>query len=423
MRFIENSSRARSDRGFTLIELLVVIAIIAILAAILFPVFAKAKEKANQTTCLNNQRQIGVGILMYAQDNSETLPPGKNWNLIIADPYGLKGKVWDCPTLTHTGSDDAPDYVYFAGSFLSSVALGDVASPANTPMIADAARPDKNPPYVNDKGTTDLTQLLTQVDPRHNNGAVIGFADGHTLWVQKSQLTVGFFMPCIADLSTVTTPVDLGELFWMSASSPNNFVTTAMNLDVPLVPMGFTKIAGCTDARGSTTLRIVDSTGTVKDDRSTMPGWMNSTTSLPSTEITGRGYFSCLWKGNQVGTLNGITGTDSVGGAGISPVTFNLTLVPTSTIGAKKIAIIGYRAYNSANTIITINNIAVTDAYNITTTTTTSDAIMNMTPVNGQSEIRTRGFVVPMGAKVVFNITITKSGTGPSAGVLMAMTD
>ncbi|MEI6521594.1 MAG: prepilin-type N-terminal cleavage/methylation domain-containing protein, partial [bacterium] len=59
------------QKGFTLIELLVVIAIIAILAAILFPVFARAREKARQTTCTNNQRQIATTLLMYAQDHEE----------------------------------------------------------------------------------------------------------------------------------------------------------------------------------------------------------------------------------------------------------------------------------------------------------------------------------------------------------------
>lgn len=66
-------------RGFTLIELLVVIAIIAILAAILFPVFAKAREKARQTACLSNIRQLMTGLLSYAQDYDERLPVAWTW--------------------------------------------------------------------------------------------------------------------------------------------------------------------------------------------------------------------------------------------------------------------------------------------------------------------------------------------------------
>ena len=61
-------------RGFTLIELLVVIAIIAILAAILFPVFAQAREKARGAACLSNVKQLGLALQMYAQDYDETLP-------------------------------------------------------------------------------------------------------------------------------------------------------------------------------------------------------------------------------------------------------------------------------------------------------------------------------------------------------------
>src|SRR5512146_46140 len=73
VRFADPSFRRRRT-GFTLIELLVVIAIIAILAAILFPVFAAAREKARQSSCLNNQKQIGRALLMYAGDYDEQWP-------------------------------------------------------------------------------------------------------------------------------------------------------------------------------------------------------------------------------------------------------------------------------------------------------------------------------------------------------------
>ncbi len=69
----------RNNTGFTLIELLVVIAIIAILAAILFPVFAKAREKARQTSCASNMRQLGLAELQYCQDYDELAPGGSNW--------------------------------------------------------------------------------------------------------------------------------------------------------------------------------------------------------------------------------------------------------------------------------------------------------------------------------------------------------
>jgi prepilin-type N-terminal cleavage/methylation domain-containing protein len=93
------------QRGFTLIELLVVIAIITVLSSILFPVFGKVREKARQTMCASNQRQIGLGFLQYAQDYDDNLPGriygGQTFRAAL-EPYLKSGKgvrsVWKCPS-------------------------------------------------------------------------------------------------------------------------------------------------------------------------------------------------------------------------------------------------------------------------------------------------------------------------------------
>lgn len=95
-------------KGFTLIELLVVIAIIAILAAILFPVFAQAREKARQTSCLSNSKQLATATLMYNQDYDETMPmslylvaPNKGFAVYDAvAPYMKNVQILVCPSYT-----------------------------------------------------------------------------------------------------------------------------------------------------------------------------------------------------------------------------------------------------------------------------------------------------------------------------------
>jgi prepilin-type N-terminal cleavage/methylation domain-containing protein/prepilin-type processing-associated H-X9-DG protein len=94
-------------RGFTLIELLVVIAIIAILAAILFPVFAQARDKARQASCLSNAKQISLAVMMYAQDYDETLPPWWVPNPVPTSPAGW-GSIyyWYANLLPYVKSHD-----------------------------------------------------------------------------------------------------------------------------------------------------------------------------------------------------------------------------------------------------------------------------------------------------------------------------
>jgi prepilin-type N-terminal cleavage/methylation domain-containing protein/prepilin-type processing-associated H-X9-DG protein len=103
------SLHSSRPRGFTLIELLVVIAIIAILAAILFPVFARAREQARKSACLSNLKQIGSAIMMYTQDYDETVcpvsigdcpgPTSFGWADLVY-PYIKNAQVFDCPSAT-----------------------------------------------------------------------------------------------------------------------------------------------------------------------------------------------------------------------------------------------------------------------------------------------------------------------------------
>jgi prepilin-type N-terminal cleavage/methylation domain-containing protein len=102
--------RRRTHSGFTLIELLVVIAIIAILAAILFPVFARAREAARRTSCLSNMKQIGLSLGMYIQDYDQVFPPGglkvweaskktdRNLLAIQLQPYTKNEQIFHCPS-------------------------------------------------------------------------------------------------------------------------------------------------------------------------------------------------------------------------------------------------------------------------------------------------------------------------------------
>jgi prepilin-type N-terminal cleavage/methylation domain-containing protein/prepilin-type processing-associated H-X9-DG protein len=231
-----------SRRGFTLIELLVVIAIIAILAAILFPVFAQAREKARSTGCSSNLRQLGTAFQMYAQDYDETLPPASyrgaagatqpdnygawRWPWLVM-PYLKTMQIALCPSDGTSYSDaqsgnyrDAkgafygylwgllPNYGYnwwylapdptsrnptTARADLSvGAGLGSISAPADTVMLADSVWTPQNAPtqtvlgyYIiyppsQWAGSPPLNGFsFGRVWPRHTDKSNVLFVDGH----------------------------------------------------------------------------------------------------------------------------------------------------------------------------------------------------------------------------------------------------
>lgn len=185
-------------RGFTLIELLVVIAIIAILAAILFPVFARAREKARQSSCLSNVKQLALGALMYAQDYDERLVPSAitgnpsdydNWFELV-QPYVKNTQVLICPswssyTLGYGWNYSPLTYNWQSpgGYIYGGVPLAMIAQPAETIMLADSGTHQLS----GGGWSSGMTYVITSArEPdnyfvylRHNETANVAFCDGH----------------------------------------------------------------------------------------------------------------------------------------------------------------------------------------------------------------------------------------------------
>ncbi len=198
------------QRGFTLVELLVVIAIIALLAAMLFPVFTSAREKARQVTCMDNQRQIALAISMYTQDYEETFPPVENFPASLADTYGLRGKIWQCPD-SGKGSESNPDYIYDYDR--GGQVLGSLVSPTRSPLIGDGIASNRLFPNVAVK-TTDF-QL------RHEQKVIAAYADGHVAMTNTCPPVLGPHKGLI--------------VFWRATEPPPLGGNTAGNGDIVTV--------------------------------------------------------------------------------------------------------------------------------------------------------------------------------------------
>ena len=227
-----NPNRARLVRGicggFTLIELLVVIAIIAILAAILFPVFARARENARRASCQSNLKQIGLGVLQYNQDYDEKYPfqndpafpdgipisnPMGSNAVTIPDkthPYIKSSQVWKCPSSISGGNNLVSYHYNGAIQGLSLAAIEDVA---RTEMLRDSGsnrafdrfymRPYSTLGYTDAQkvaqARSDRADYANPANqPPHFTGYNMLLADGHVKYYDFKKIVAGgsvVFMP------------------------------------------------------------------------------------------------------------------------------------------------------------------------------------------------------------------------------------
>jgi len=233
----EQKPKVNNRQGFTLIELLVVVAIISILAAILFPVFARARESARRTSCLSNLKQIGLAAMMYVQDYDEKypwdkstdtytsasdMPDGQFWlssqNLIwpqLLYPYTKSENMFWCPSQSGAAAATTPSIANYGanteiiGAPGSQLSMAAITSPSTIYLIMDAGiyymepkrakKSNLTVEYLPGMGEGGGVCDATRIPPgsghysdcnhgRHFDGVNVIFADGHAKWLKSSIL-------------------------------------------------------------------------------------------------------------------------------------------------------------------------------------------------------------------------------------------
>ncbi len=237
MEFSRRATHQPVRAAFTLIELLVVIVMMAVLAAVLFPVFSTARVCKRPSACMSNMKQLGLAAMMYLQDYDETYNPVYRWTLSESDyetrrwwpefllPYARSSPIFRCPLdetktairqiaagskvsatsyamngitssadrWSHPESVDsegrpftAPYPKGFTGGFDKPVKLDDVKKPAETVVFVEVNLPSatSTQPEIWRDLQTDYAHTDPRIPPRHNGSFIIAYADGHVKWVK-----------------------------------------------------------------------------------------------------------------------------------------------------------------------------------------------------------------------------------------------
>lgn len=211
--------KSKPMKGFTLIELLVVVAIISILAAILFPVFARSRENARRASCMSNLKQIALGVAQYNQDNDSMFPPRYNagapyvypphtaqntggWPILV-EPYIKSEQLFQCPSeITAPGgmqSSTAIDYFYnyslgskdngAGGEMQGGVSEAALQFPVSTILNGDS----KTDVATNTAWNINIDAAQIAASKRHLDGANYSFADGHVKWLRPEKIGNGYW--------------------------------------------------------------------------------------------------------------------------------------------------------------------------------------------------------------------------------------